>query len=162
MSNTTLSISSYIEELGTALFSNTGNDVLKLPTQIVQTIKANDNGEVWILMRKPVQRIEQFNQSFPAYLHFHRKGHGVSIQANGKATIIVDPEILQSYMNAVDPPIAATDTIVVHVHLQHIELFDLTAGPSRSSQGWLDWWREKTQWLYGKKRVQNHREWSFS
>lgn len=164
MNSATPTMSQYLEEIGSALLSNTGNDVLKLPTQLVHTVKADDSGQVWVLLPRPAQQIEQFDPHFPAHLHYFRKGHSLSIIADGKATIILDPEIIQSYTMLIDNPdrLADPNMILLHIHLQHIELFELGPVPVHQKQTWLEWWREKIQWLHGKKKVAHHREWSFT
>jgi general stress protein 26 len=81
-----------IEEIGTAIFFNLSDSVLKFPTTIVSTLKVDDFGFVWLLVQKPKQSLREFEEGFPVRLDFYKKGKDYFLQVSGKAWVVTDPE----------------------------------------------------------------------
>lgn len=81
-----------IEEIGSAIFYNLSEAVLKLPTSIVTTLKVDEFGFVWFFVQKPKQHLTEFEQEFPVKLDFYRKGTGYFLQVTGKGHVVNDPE----------------------------------------------------------------------
>jgi hypothetical protein len=81
-----------IEEIGTAIFFNLSDSVLKFPTTIVSTLKVDDFGFVWLLVQKPKQSLREFEEGFPVRLDFYKKGKNYFLQVSGKAWVVTDPE----------------------------------------------------------------------
>lgn len=163
MNTFTHSVKQYIEGIGGALLFNTGNDVLKMPTQLVQTLVTDENGQVWILVPKPLQQIEQFHPHFPARLHYYKKGHPVALQVYGKATIVTDPETVSVFK--LEHHNAQWDTntmMLVHVQIQHVEVFDLAPKKAFSKAGIMDWFNSLVQWLFGRKKPAYRHEWAIA
>ena len=74
-----------IQEIGSAIFFNQSDSVLKLPTSIVETVKVDDFGLVWFYVQKPRQDLREFDKEFPVRLDFFRKGKSYFLQIEGKA-----------------------------------------------------------------------------
>ena len=85
-----------IEEIGTAIFFNLSDSVLKFPTSIVSTLKVDDFGFVWLLVQKPKQSLREFEEGFPVRLDFYKKGKSYFLQVSGKAWVVTDPEEINS------------------------------------------------------------------
>src|SRR6266487_6233024 len=85
-----------IKNLGSAIFFNQSDAVLKLPTSIVRIIHVDDYGYAWFFLQKPQQRLTEFEKEFPVKLDFFRKGLDYSLQVIGKGCIINDPEELMT------------------------------------------------------------------
>lgn len=81
-----------IREIGSAIFFNQSNSVLKLPTSIIQTLKVDDLGFIWFYMQKPKQDLREFDKEFPVRLDFFKKGKNCFLQVTGKAWMVNDPE----------------------------------------------------------------------
>lgn len=81
-----------IQEIGSAIFFNLSDSVLKLPTSIVTTLQVDDYGFVWFLVQKPKQYLREFETEFPARLDFFKKGINCFLQVSGKAWVVSDPE----------------------------------------------------------------------
>lgn len=81
-----------ISEIGSAIFFNLSNSVLKLPTSIVETVKVDDFGFVWFYIQKPRQDLREFDKEFPVRMDFFRKGKNYFLQVEGKAWMVNDPE----------------------------------------------------------------------
>ncbi len=91
-----------INELRSALFFNTGNAVLRLPTSIITTLKMDEAGQVWFFVNRPEQYLHEFDKEFPARLDFFRKGKRFFLQLTGKAYIVSDPEELYEVVSVED------------------------------------------------------------
>ena len=83
-----------IKNLGSAIFFNQSDAVLKLPTSIVRISHVDQYGYIWFFMQKPPQALNEFEKEFPVKLDFFRKGLDYSLQVIGKGCIINDPEEL--------------------------------------------------------------------
>ena len=81
-----------IEQIGSAIFFNQSESVLKLPTSLVNTIKVDDFGYVWFFVHKPNQFIQEFECDFPARMDFFKKGVDYFLQISGKGCVVIDPE----------------------------------------------------------------------
>src|SRR5690349_853568 len=87
-------LSEKVQELRSALFFNTSNAVLKLPTCIITTLKVDEAGQIWFLVHRPEQYLHEFDKEFPARLEYFQKGKRFFLHLSGKAYIITDPEEL--------------------------------------------------------------------
>jgi hypothetical protein len=94
MDNRQLFLREKIENLGSAIFFNQSDAVLKLPTSIVRIIHVDDYGYIWFFIQKPQQRLTEFEKEFPVKLDFFRKGLDYSLQVMGTGSIVNDPEEL--------------------------------------------------------------------
>ncbi|MER3497151.1 MAG: hypothetical protein C4308_00185 [Chitinophagaceae bacterium] len=81
-----------IKNLGSAIFFNLSDAVLKLQTSIVKIIHVDEFGYLWFFVQKPPQHINEFEKEFPVRLDFFRKGMDYSLQVLGKGSIVNDPE----------------------------------------------------------------------
>src|SRR6476659_11243868 len=83
-----------IKNLGSAIFFNQSDAVLKLPTSIVRIINVDEYGYIWFFIQKPPQQLSEFEKEFPVKLDFFRKGLDYSLQVIGNGYIVSDPEEL--------------------------------------------------------------------
>ena len=95
-------------ELKHALFYSCSESLLKLPVSIIQALHVDECDQVWFMVRKPTQYLNEFDRAFAAKLHFYRKGKPFYMHVSGKAMIISDPEDLNSLF---DLPIDLTDVL---------------------------------------------------
>ena len=139
-----------IQELRSALFFNTSNAVLKLPTCVVQTFKVDAAGQVWFFVNRPEQYLHEFDREFPARLNFFKKGKKFYLQMSGKAFIITDPEELNDVINVADDvrQKAMNHMVLIKFKMIHAEYYDQSVQTNnmlhkvRTSFG---------KWLFGEK-----------
>lgn len=81
-----------IRQIGSAIFFNLSDSVLKLPTSIVSTLHVDDYGFIWFFVQKPKQNLKEFEQEFPVRLDFFKKGTRSFLQVIGKGWVVSDPE----------------------------------------------------------------------
>ena len=138
-----------IQEIGSAIFFNLSDSVLKLPTRLVNTLKVDDYGFVWFFMQRPRQELKQFEMEFPARLDFFKKGTNYFLQVSGKGWVVTDPE----EMNSIEclpqdvKQLALNDIVLVKVKMLKAEYFEPKVA------GHVSWWQSivnaVTAWFGG-------------
>ena len=73
-----------------AIMYSMSNELIKLPNCIVTAVKVDNEGQLWFTCKPPGYEVDQCASSFPARLHFYRKGTFFHIEVSGKATIMND------------------------------------------------------------------------
>lgn len=125
-----------IQEIGSAIFYNQSDSVVKLPTSIVSSLKTDEYGYVWFFVQKPKQSLRFFEQEFPARLDFFRKGSNCFLQISGKGYVVSDPEEINAYTTLPEEKaVLLSDTsVLVKVKILKAEYFE-----SRTQQrhNWL-------------------------
>lgn len=126
-----------IQEIGSAIFFNLSDSVLKLPTSIVTTLKVDEYGFVWFFVQKPRQCLREFETEFPARLDFFRKGKNCFLQVMGKAWVVTDPEEMNAFVTLPEEvkAIALHDMVLVKVKMLRAE-YHQTQTPTQNS-----WWQ---------------------
>jgi len=126
-----------IREIGSALFFNLSESVLKLPTSIVSTLKVDDYGFVWFFVQRPQQELKEFEMEFPVRMDFFRKGSGCFLQVNGKGWVVTDPEELNGFVTLPEDSkkLAMNEMVLVKVKIMRAEYHDTSAGTRNS------WWQ---------------------
>ena len=124
-----------IQQIGSAIFFNLSDSVLKLPTSVITTLKVDDYGFIWFFVKKPNQQLQEFEQEFPVRMDFFKKGIDSFLQVSGKAWVVSDPEDLNTFsalFNDVDPT-AAQDSVLVKVKMLKAEYYETA---SRAKHSW--------------------------
>ncbi len=81
-----------IHAIGSAIFFNLSDSVLKLPTSLISTLRVDDYGFIWFYVQKPRQNLKEFEAEFPVRLDFFKKGINCFLQISGKGWVVSDPE----------------------------------------------------------------------
>ena len=118
-----------IETIGSAIMYSTSDTVLKLPTQIVNTLHIDELGNLWFLIPRPAQHVALFDRIFPVKLSYFKKGVNTSLSINGLGEMILDPEIINA-VTCVDDELrekAHDGSMLVRVKIEGVELFEPTA-----------------------------------
>jgi hypothetical protein len=85
-----------IKQLRTATFTNFSTALLKFPVSVIEVSATDYEGNLWFRIKKPYLCIEDFDQFFPAQLHFYNKDFNYCIAAHGKAAIANDSDKTKS------------------------------------------------------------------
>ena len=83
-------ISAKIAELRTAVMYSMSNELVKIPNDIVNYVNIDADGQLWFLSHLPPQLLSECEKTFPARLHFFRKGYDYFVEVSGKATVVSD------------------------------------------------------------------------
>lgn len=124
-----------IREIGSAIFFNQSDSVLKLPTSIVSSVKVDDAGYVWFYVQKPKQRLMEFDMEFPSRMDFYKKGMSYFLQISGKGMVVTNPEELEAFTTTEDPSLLS-DMLLVKVKILKAEYFETQTGRVKAT-----WWR---------------------
>lgn len=132
-----------IGEIGSALFYNLSDAVLKLPTSVVTSLKVDDYGFVWFCVQKPSQHLTEFEQEFPVKLDFYKKGAGYFLQVMGKGFVVNDPEEMNSFVTLSEEikKLANNTVALVKVKIQKAEYYE-TRTVSNAS-----WWQSAVSYI---------------
>jgi hypothetical protein len=115
-----------IREIGSAIFFNLSDSVLKLPTSIVSTLKVDDYGFVWFFVQRPRQDLKEFEPEFPARLDFFKKGKDCFLQVSGKGWVVTDPEEINSFITLPEDAkkLAMNEMVLVKVKMMRAEYYE--------------------------------------
>lgn len=122
-----------IQEIGSAIFFNLSDSVLKLPTSIVSTLAVDDYGYVWFFVKKPNQKIQEFEKEFPVRLDFFKKGIEYFLQVSGKGWVVTDPEEVNTIQQVVSAIKPGTDAVLVKVKMLKADYYETQ---TRTTQSW--------------------------
>jgi hypothetical protein len=136
-----------IQEIGSALFFNLSESVLKLPTSIVSTLKVDDYGFVWFFVQRPKQSLKEFESEFPVRLDFFRKGSGCFLQVNGKGWVVTDPEEMNSFVTLPEDAkkLAMNEMVLVKVKIMRAEYYETK--PAQQHSWWYGMVNSVTTWF---------------
>jgi len=123
-----------IKNLGSAIFFNQSDAVLKLPTSIVRIFNVDEYGYIWFFMQKPPQQLSEFEKEFPVKLDFFRKGLDYSLQVIGNGYIVSDPEELFVVITNIDEvkQFNPDEMVLIKVKMTRADYFDNITGAKSS------------------------------
>jgi general stress protein 26 len=81
-----------IKDIKIALFKSEINSELRLPNNIIQTLKVEDDGTIWFFTSCSGDHAQNIDKSFYAYLDYYKKGTECRLQLSGRATIVEDDD----------------------------------------------------------------------
>ncbi|MBC7873919.1 MAG: pyridoxamine 5'-phosphate oxidase family protein [Ferruginibacter sp.] len=81
-------ITEKIRQLRSAVMYSMSSSLVKLPNDIVTSVKVDEEGQLWFLSHSPAHLLKECEQVFPVRLHFFRKGYDFFVEVSGKATIV--------------------------------------------------------------------------
>jgi hypothetical protein len=123
-----------IKNLGSAIFFNQSDAVLKLQTSIVRIIHVDEFDRCWFYIQKPPQQLNEFEKEFPVKLDFFRKGLDYSLQVIGTGNIIIDPEEMMNVTSNIDEVrhFNPEKMILVSVRMTRADYFENITGQKTS------------------------------
>jgi len=86
--NNLLFIREKIYKLQTAVMYASSNAVVKLTNDVVTVLEVDEEGQLWYVTNRPLQKVEQCEQNFQARLFFYKKGVDYFVEVSGNATIV--------------------------------------------------------------------------
>ena len=136
-----------IEEIGSAIFYNLSESVLKLPTSIVSTLKVDEYGFVWVFVDKPTQHLQEFDQEFTVKLDFYKKGAGYFLQVTGRGFVVTDPEEMNAYVSLPEDvkKQANEKMALVKVKIQKADYYQTRS--LHNAKWWQSAWHTLTTWV---------------
>lgn len=126
-----------IQQIGSAIFFNLSDSVLKLPTSLVRTLDVDDFGYVWFFVKKPNQQLQEFETEFPVRMDFFKKGVDYFLQVTGKGWVVSDPEQVANFVEANNEVHTGVfnDMVLVKVKMLKAEYYETQTRTN------LSWWQ---------------------
>ena len=89
--DTTLSfLKQKIEDIKVALFKAEIASVLRLPNNIINTLKVDDDGHIWFYTSCNGMYAHEIDKEFFAYLDYYQKGRDARLRVSGRTCIVED------------------------------------------------------------------------
>lgn len=88
-----------IQEIGSALFTNTSNAAFKLPTSIISVLRVDEAGNILFFLHNPDLFIDESDKEFPARLDFYRKGKPFFLQVSGQAWVVTSRDEINALLD---------------------------------------------------------------
>lgn len=125
-----------IQQIGSAIFFNLSDSVLKLPTSLVSSLKVDDYGYVWFFVKRPQQQLQEFENEFPVRLDFFKKGSEYFLQVMGKGFVVNDPEEINTLQMSEEwNNLVWEDMVLVKVKMMKAEYYETQTKANTS------WWQ---------------------
>jgi general stress protein 26 len=126
-----------IYDLGTAVFYNHSDAVLKIPNRIISVTHVDDVGHIWFFVRRPEQHISEFEKVFYANLDFSRKGKDFFMKVEGKAYLVTDPEEINEIPDFAEEikERARTEALLIKIKISHITYYQKA---KKARNNWLE------------------------
>lgn len=120
-----------IQDLRSALLYSMSDALLKLPTTIITALNVDDDGQVWFLINRPSQYLDELEQEFPVRLDFFKKGKDFFLKLSGKAAVIQDANEADHFFHMTSDmkSTAVSQMLLVKVRVQHVDCIR-RGGPS--------------------------------
>ncbi len=132
-----LFIEKKLSEIKTAVMHIEGDHVVKLPNDVVEFLRVDESGRLWLSAHKPRCRLRSYEQSFPVQFSFYRKGIPFYMHLSGTATIggIEDMSLVRDKLTN------GSFLVKVTPHMLEYNETEKKAGMSQM------WWGLLTRWL---------------
>ncbi len=112
-----------IKDIKVALFKSEMNSELRLPNNIIQTLKVEEDGTIWFFTSCAGDYAQSVDKSFYAYLDYYKKGTECRLQLSGKATIVDDDN--ESFLNMSNySKSTASRLVLVKMKIMQAEYFE--------------------------------------
>jgi hypothetical protein len=132
-----LFIEKKLTEIKTAVMHIEGDHVVKLPNDVVEFLRVDEAGRLWVAAHKPRCRLRTYEQCFPVQFSFYRKGIPFFIHLTGTAMIggIEDNSLVE------DKLVNGSYLVKVTPHMLEYRETGKKAGIGET------WWGIVTRWL---------------
>lgn len=85
-----------------AVMYNMNNEIVKLPNDVVQFVRMDNEGLLWFSIRRPKYWVTLYDTCFPVRLCFYQKGLDYYIEASGVA-IMADMDETKRHQHEIAP-----------------------------------------------------------
>jgi|GEM_PF-4992402 len=82
-----------MSEIGTGLFYNFSENVLKIPTSVIQIRRSDREGNLYFDIPRPYRDMGGIEKSFYSKIQFFNRLYNFHVMAEGYATILEDHEV---------------------------------------------------------------------
>jgi len=148
-----LFIKEKISEIKIALFKSDINSELKLPVNVIQTLKVEEDGTIWFFTTAYNNYyLKYIDKPFYAYLDYYKKGVDCRLKLSGHAIIVNDHT---DDIYPINFPIESYNGVLVKMKIQHAEFFETN---TYNNVTWADKIKSAVNHLF----LPQHRTYNFS
>ncbi len=79
-----------IKKIGTAIFFDESDSILRFPNSVVHVLSTSKNGDVWFAISKPYTDASGLEKLFPVRLQFYNKDCDYYLTGDGIASVVAD------------------------------------------------------------------------
>jgi|ERR1700722_20060898 hypothetical protein len=83
-----------MKTLNTAIFSNYSPAIVRFPSCIVSEFEFNPQGDVLFSIQRTHEDMTGFDLAFPGHLHFFNRSFDYYVEADGRATIEIEGDLV--------------------------------------------------------------------
>ena len=132
-----LFIEKKLTEIKTAVMHIEGDHVVKLPNDVVEFLRVDESGRLWLAAHKPRCYLRNYEQCFHVQFSFYRKGIPFFIHLTGTAMIggIEDTSIVEEKLS--------NGSYLVKVTPQMLEYKET----GKMAGIGIEWWGTVTRWM---------------
>ncbi len=113
--------------LKTAIMYSCSNDDMLLPNTIVTADRVDDEGQLWFSCPVFSKHLLTGDGSFPARLHFYRKGVPYHVEVSGKTTLMMYKKNSPDVVSNIDMP-----TVIFRMPISNVEYTEVTEKRSKT------------------------------
>ena len=117
-----------IDIVKSAIMYSMSNDLIKLPNSIVNAVKVDDEGQLWFVCSRPALGMDYCSTSFPARLHFYRKGTFFHLEVSGRAEIVSTDYVSDG----------KSDQLLIRMDMSSVEYTEPTVKPKAAVDVWME------------------------
>lgn len=114
-----------IMDLQQALFFNDSYSVLKFPISIINVLHVDDADQMWFMVSRPSQALNEFEKEFRARLSFYKKGKDFFLDIAGKACLVTDPEEINNAegIDEENKRLASTSMVLIRMSTMNVKYY---------------------------------------
>jgi len=126
-----------IEHHHNAVFFNLSDSVSRLPTSVVSTLKVDDTGHIWFVVKRLELPLKEVEMEFPVRLDFFKKNTNYHLQIRGKGFSVTDPEEVSAFLGSLPGSTISVynDTVLVKVKMLNADYFETSTSEK------TNWWQ---------------------
>jgi general stress protein 26 len=118
-----------IQGMQSAIMYTLSNSLIKLPNSLITLLEIDDEDQIWFQCKAPMTYVHQYENCFPAKLHFFQQGCNYFVDVDGMTTIV---------NHAIDKHDKQNKLLTLKMDIAHSECVDLYAKKRNRFDQWLE------------------------
>ncbi|MGC4101968.1 hypothetical protein [Ferruginibacter sp.] len=147
-----------IQEIKIALFKSEIDSELKLPNNVVQTLKVDDEGNAWFFTTIKNYSPGQIDKPFFAQLDYYKKGSDCRLHLSGEGSIVNDAGYDLCAIENQASEGFKYEVVLIRMKIMHAEFYDLHEKNQFAKEST---WQQKIRTAINHWFVPQHRTYNF-
>ncbi len=125
-----------IAQLQNGFFFNLSDSATRVPTSVVSSLKVDDTGHIWFVVKRLELPPKEVGMEFPVRLDFFKKNTNYHLQIRGKGFSVTDPEEVSAFLGSLPGSTSVyNDTVLVKVKMLTADYFETSTSEK------TNWWQ---------------------